>query len=146
MIGFKDFCEKQELLEAIDKEISENEYLSEENMGDLDIANVIMSGLDTIKSQDIKAVVGAIAIIGKLMGKKVRDIIKLFSKSGFQRIKEFIDSDLLGSEEIQYLIRMKNDPNRYKGYSGLEQYIRDMKEGNPKLYDSITKAVTRIFT
>ena len=143
---FEDFCMRTDLMEELDLIITDHESLNEAHIGDLDIASVIMTGLDGIKSQDIKALVGGLAVVAKLMGKKVRDVIKLFSNEGFTKIREFIKNDLLGTEEIKYLIRMKDDPNRYKGFKGLEQYIRDMKEDNPQLIDSLKKAVNRLIS
>lgn len=142
---FKDFYEKENLVKEFDEHITNTStYMTESNLGDLEIGNVIMSGLDTIKSQDVKAILGVLATVAELSGKRVKDIIKLFSKEGFNKIKNFIDNDILGSEEIKYMRRMKDDPNRYKGFKGLEQYIRDMEEHNPKILDSIKKAVDRI--
>ena len=141
---FEDFCMKMDLLEEFDLVITEHSSLNEGNLDNLDSETVIMTGLDQIKSQDVKALVGSLPIVANLMGKKVRDIIKLFSNDGFKKIRGFIDNDIIGSEEVKYMIRMKNDPKRYKGYSGLEQYIRDMKEDNPKILDSLEKAITRI--
>jgi len=143
-MDFKYFCMKTDILEEFDSVISEYESLNESEIGDLDIANVIMAGMDKLDTQNVKMLVGALAIIAKLMGKKVRDVIKLFSNDGFKRIRDFIENDIIGSEEIQYMLRMKNDPKRYKGFGGLEAYIRDMKEDNPKLLDSLKKAVDRL--
>lgn len=146
MKKFEDFCMRTDLMEQFDLIITDYESINEAQIGDLDIANVIMTGLDGIKSQDVKALIGGLATIAKLMGRKVRDVIKLFSNEGFTKVRDFIDSDILGSEEIKYLIRMKDDPNRYKGFKGLEQYIRDLKEDDPHLLDSLKKAVNRILT
>ena len=143
-MDFKYFCMKTDILEEFDSVISEYESLNESEIGDLDIANVIMAGMDKLDTQNVKMLVGSLAIIAKLMGKKVRDVIKLFSNDGFKRIRDFIENDIIGSEEIQYMLRMKNDPKRYKGFGGLEAYIRDMKEDNPKLLDSLKKAVDRL--
>lgn len=145
-MDFKYFCLKTDLLEEFDSVITEFDSLNEEHIGDLDIANVIMTGLDKIETPSVKSIIATFAVVAKLMGKKVRDVIKLFSNDGFSKIRGFIENDLIGSEEIQYILRMKDDPKRYQGYKGLENYIRDMQENNPKLMDSLKKAVDRIIS
>jgi len=141
---FKYFCLKMDLLEEFDAELTKYESLNEANLGDLDIANVIMTGLGELKGPDVKAILGTLAVIAKLTGRRVRDIIKLFSNEGFQKIRKFIENDIIGSEEIQYMLKLKDDPNRYKGFKGLESVILDMKANNPKLMDSLKKAVDRL--
>ena len=144
-MDFKYFCLKTDLLEDFDGELKDYESLTEANLGDLDVANVIKSGLDGMKSPDVKSIVGSLAVVAKLTGKKVRDIIKLFSNEGFKRIRGFIENDIIGSEEVQYMLKMYRDPDHYKGYKGLENFIIDMKEKNPKISDSLRKAVDKIF-
>jgi len=143
-MDFKYFCLKTDILENFDAEIKEYESLNEAGLGDLEIAKVIMSGLDDIKGSDVKAIVGTIAVVAKLTGRRVKDIIKLFSNDGFTKIRNFIKNDIIGSEELQYILKLKDDPNRYKGYKGLESIILDMKANNPKLMDSLKKVVDRL--
>jgi len=143
-MDFKYFCLKTDLLEEFDSMLSEYESLNEASLGDLEVANVIMNGLDGIKGPDVKAILGVLATIAKFSGRKVRDIIKLFSKDGFMKIRNFIENDIIGSEEIQYMLKMKNDVNHFKGYKGLENYIQNMKDENPAIADSLKKAVDRL--
>ena len=140
---FKDFFEKDDLVEQFNMNDGE---LNESNLGDLEIGKVIMSGLDTIDSQDVKAILGVLAGVAEFSGRRVRDIIKLFSKEGFMKVKNFIETDILGSDEVKYMRRMKNYPSRYKGFLGLQNYIKDMEEHNPKILDSIKKVVDRLLS
>jgi len=143
-MNFKYFCLKTDLIEEFNEELKEYESLNESNLGDLYVANVIMSGLDGLKSPDVKSIIGSLAVIAKLTGRKVRDIIKLFSNEGFTKVRDFISNDIIGSEEVQYMMTMFKDPDNYKGYKGLENFIMDMKNNNPKIANSLKKAVDRL--
>ena len=145
MLAFRDYWDKIEVLEEFDAELIEYTSLNEANLGDYELARVIGSGLDKIKTPNVRKIMGTIANIAKFSGRKVSDIVSLFSKNGVSKIKKFIDNDILGSEEIKYITR-KFDENRYKGYKGFEQFIRDMKEDNPRIFDSLVKATKRIVT
>lgn len=145
MLSFKDFWDKQELLEEFDAVALQVETINEANMGDLDIANVIMNNLDKIPSINVRQIIGAIVGAAKFAGKKLTDVVKLFSKEGMAKIRKFIENDILGTEEIKY-IRRKFDKDRYKGYKGFEQFLRDMKEDNPTIYDSLIKAVNKLLS
>ena len=144
-MGFTDFYSTANILDEFYVEINRKKYLRETSFGDADVANIIMKGLEGITSQNVKAIIGVIAAIAKYSGRKIKDILYLFSADGFRAIRSFIDNDIIGSDEFKYMLRMKENPDRYKGFSGLETFITDMKEHNPKIFDSLQTAVDKIF-
>ena len=142
-MNFKDFCVKTDLLDEFDTTITGYEPWTEANLGDLDMANVISSGLNKITLPNIKKVIGVLAVVAKFSGKKVRDIMTLFSSEGISNIRNFIEKDIIGSAEVQHIMT-KFDPDRYKGFKGFEQFVSDMKTENPSIFDSLSKAVQRV--
>ena len=136
---FKDYYIKKEIINEFDEELLHYTSLTENHIGDLDIANVIMTGLDKIKGPNMKSIMSALAAIADFTGKKSKDVMKLFTKEGIEKIKNYIDDDIIGSKEIKFITRKLKDPDRYKGFKGLQQFIKDMNEEDPKLKLTIQK-------
>jgi len=145
-MNFKEYYIKNEILIEFDEELKSYKSLNENHIGDLDIANVIMAGLDKIKGPNMKSIMSALAGIAGFTGKKSKDIMKLFSKEGIEKIRNYIDDDIIGSKEIKFITRKLKDPDRYQGFKGLQQFIKDMKEDDPRLMDSLKKAVDKVIS
>jgi len=145
-MNFKYFCCKTDLLDEFDNVSLNYTSLNESHIGDLDVGNVIEQGLGRIKSPNVKSIIGVLATIANFSGKRLRDIIKLFSKDGFVKIRNFIEQDIIGSDEVQCMLKLTNDPDYFKGYRGLENYINRMKENNPSIVDSLTRAMNRLLS
>jgi len=143
-MNFKYFCLKTDLIEQFDAVLNDYTSLTEANLADLSVSAVIMDGINNMKSKDVKSIISTLAVVAKLTGRTVKDIIKLFSREGFTKIKDFIQNDIIGSEEIQFMLNIMEDPNYYKGYKGLEHIVLDMKNNNPKLASSFRKIVDKI--
>ena len=141
-MNFSDYSFRYDLLEDFESVINNYKTLTEADLGDLQIAKVIEKGLDEIKLPSVKAVVGVVADMAKKSGATTSDILNLFSKDGLSKIVNGIKDNILNTAELKYIIRYF-DPNRYKGYKGLEQYIKDMQEENPSILDPIKKIATK---
>jgi len=138
---YKEFCAREELAEEMDIVIQHHRYLNEEAVGDLGMDNVISKNLKNIKMPKIKTILGIVSILGKFIGKKPRDIMKLFTKEGFQKVKDFIMNDVLGSPEIRQLV----DRLIGAGYNEMEAIVKDFLKKDPKLFDSLKNVASRIF-
>lgn len=143
MLTFKEFCFKDDLLKEFDECIKNTPRLNEADYSDLGLASIITKNLDSITIPNIRSVLGIISVIFKYIGKKGKDIMQLFSPEGLDKIKAFIKDDILGSKELRYIIKTF-DPDKYKGYKGFEQYISDMKQDQPELFDSLVKGIKNI--
>ena len=141
-MNFTDHCMITDLLEEFDLVLENYETHTEGEMGDLDAGNIIKQGLAKLNGP-VGTIVGVISAVAKLTGKKSTDILKLFSQEGVAKVKEFIKNNILGSEEVKYMMH-KFDKDRYKGYKGFEQFVKDMQEDNPKILDSLKMAVQKI--
>jgi hypothetical protein len=116
MLSFKDYCEKEDLLEQFDIVISSFKGLNESNLGDLSSSNIIKTNLNRISSEPVRTIVGLIAHIAKNEGKSSKDILKIFTQNGIQKIKDVV-SKIIPIGEIKYLLNKftsldkKDDPD-----------------------------------
>jgi hypothetical protein len=103
MLSFTDFCEKEELLEQFDMVISKFKSLNESEIGDLSSSNIIDTNLARIPSEPVRTLVGFIAHMAKDEGKSTKDILRLFTRDGIQRVKDAVFK-IIPMDEIRYLL------------------------------------------
>jgi len=138
-MSFSDYIIIEQLLSELD-DILVNGRILFESQNDFAFSDKV----DAIGSPTVKAIFKSLGAAAMYGGKKANQLGKLITPTGISELKSALADGFFNSSEIKYITRKLKDPTRYKGYSGFEQFITDLKEDNPKLLDNLKRLALTI--